>query len=232
MRFDIITIFPKLFDSFLNEGLIKKSAEKRLNTFFVHDLRQWAKGIHKQVDDRPYGGGPGMLMMAEPIVKAIKALKHKNIKILKQKDKKNKKYKNTKIILLSPAGKQFTGELAKKLAQTERLIFICGRYEGVDARIEKLVDEKISLGPYVLNGGELPAMVIIEAVARLLPGFVGNQESLKEETCLIEKKIKKEYPQYTRPEILEIVGKKYRVPKILLSGNHKKIIEWRDKRCG
>ena len=232
MRFDIITIFPKLFDSFLNESLIKKSAEKKLNTFFVHDLRQWAKGIHKQVDDRPYGGGPGMLMMAEPIVKAIKALKHKNIKTLKQKDKKNKKYKNTKIILLSPAGKQFTGELAKKLAQTERLIFICGRYEGVDARIEKLVDEKISLGPYVLNGGELPAMVIIEAVARLLPGFVGNQESLKEETCLIEKKIKKEYPQYTRPEILEIVGKKYRVPKILLSGNHKKIIEWRDKRCG
>ncbi|PIT89744.1 tRNA (guanosine(37)-N1)-methyltransferase TrmD [Candidatus Kuenenbacteria bacterium CG10_big_fil_rev_8_21_14_0_10_36_11] len=229
MRFDIITIFPKLFDSFLNESLIKKSAEKRLNTFFVHDLRQWAKGIHKQVDDRPYGGGPGMLMMAEPIVKAIKALKHKNIKTLKQK---NKKYKNTKIILLSPAGKQFTGELAKKLSQTERLIFICGRYEGVDARIEKLVDEKISLGPYVLNGGELPAMVIIEAVARLLSGFVGNQESLKEETCLIEKKIKKEYPQYTRPEVLEIAGRKYRVPKILLSGDHKKIIEWRDKRCG
>jgi len=232
MRFDIITIFPKLFDSFLNESLIKKSAEKKLNTFFVHDLRQWAKGKHKQVDDRPYGGGPGMLMMAEPIAKAIKALKHKNIKILKQKDKKNKKYKNTKIILLSPAGKQFTGELAKKLAQTERLIFICGRYEGVDARIEKLVDEKISLGPYVLNGGELPAMVIIEAVARLLPGFVGNQESLKEETCLIEKKIKKEYPQYTRPVVLEIAGRKYRVPKILLSGDHKKIIEWRDKRCG
>ena len=109
MRFDIITIFPKLFDSFLNESLIKKSAEKKLNTFFVHDLRQWAKGKHKQVDDRPYGGGPGMLMMAEPIAKAIKALKHKNIKILKQKDKKNKKYKNTKIILLSPAGKQFSG---------------------------------------------------------------------------------------------------------------------------
>lgn len=226
MRFDIITIFPKLFNSFLNEGLIKKSAEKKLNTFFVHDLRQWAKGKHRQVDDRPYGGGPGMLMMAEPIIKALELIKQRSTKTKKHKNK------NTKIILLSPAGKQFTGELAKKLSQSDNLIFICGRYEGIDARVEKIIDEKISIGPYVLNGGELPAMIIIEAVARLLPGFLGNQESLKEETCLSVKKIKKEYPQYTRPEILKVTGKNYRVPKVLLSGDHKKIKEWRDKKCG
>jgi len=229
MRFDIITIFPRLFDSFLNESLIKKSTEKRLNTFFVHDLRQWAKGKHKQIDDRPYGGGPGMLMMAEPIIKAIMFLKCQSVRMPECQKNRDTNFKNTKVILLSPAGKQFTGELAKKLSKSERLIFICGRYEGVDKRVEKFVDEKISIGPYVLNGGELPAMVVVESIARLLPGFMGNRNSLKEETCLIGEKIKEEYPQYTRPEILKVDGKKYPVPKILLSGDHKKIAGWRNK---
>lgn len=232
MQFDILTIFPKLFDSFLNESLIKKSAQKKLNNFVVHDLRKWAKGAHKRVDDRPYGGGAGMLMMAEPIIKAVAEIKCQSVKNIMCQNKKiiSKKNNYTKVILLSPAGKQFTGETAKKLSKCAQLIFICGRYEGVDARVEKIIDEKISIGPYVLNGGELPAMIIVEAVARLIPGFMGNAQSLIEETCLTGKKIQKEYPQYTRPEVLDIKGKKYRVPKVLLSGDHKKIKVWRNKK--
>jgi len=218
MNFDIVTIFPNLFNPFLNESLIKKSAQKRLNKFSVHDLRQWSKGKHKQVDDRPYGGGPGMVLMAEPIVKSLASLKQKNTKILKHKNKKSK------IILLSPAGKQFDQKMAEKFSKLDQLILICGRYEGVDARVDKVIDEKVSVGPYILSGGELPAMIIVESVARLIPGYLGNPKSLKEETQIN----KKQYPQYTRPEVLKINNKNYRVPKILLSGDHKKVKEWRE----
>lgn len=216
MRFNILTIFPNFFDSFLSESLIKKAIDKKLLKFGVYDLRKWTTDKHHKVDNKPYGGGAGMLMMAEPIVKALKVIKKKNAK--------------AKVILLSPAGKQFTGALAQKLSKCKKIIFICGRYEGIDARVEKLVDEKISIGPYILNGGEIGAMVIMEAVTRFIPGFLGNKESLKEETNLIANKIVKEYPQYTRPEVLEINGKKSKVPKVLLSGNHYKIKEWRNKR--
>jgi tRNA (guanine37-N1)-methyltransferase len=214
MRFDIITIFPKFFDSFLNESLIKKSVEKKLNAFFVHDLRKWAEGKHKKVDDRPFGGGAGMVLMAAPVIAALK-----EIKVLKTKNK-------SKIILLSPAGRQFDQKMAEKFSKYKQLIFICGRYEGIDARVEKFVDEKVSIGPYVLNGGEVAAMVIMEAVARLQPGFVGNTESLKEESFNDNKK---EYPQYTRPEVLAVNNKKMKVPPVLLSGDHQKIKEWRSK---
>jgi len=219
MQFDVITIFPHLFDSFLNESLIKKSIQKKLNKICVHDLRKWSEGKRKQVDDRPYGGGPGMVLMAKPIIKAIKSLKQKD----------NKK---SKVILLSPAGKQFNQKMAEKFSKLNQLILICGRYEGIDARVEKIVDEKISVGPYILSGGELAAMVIIESVSRLVPGYLGNPQSLKEETYSAKGNGQSEYPQYTRPEVLEINGKKYRVPKVLLSGNHKKIKEWREKKIG
>jgi tRNA (guanine37-N1)-methyltransferase len=212
MRFDIITIFPNFFDSFLNESLIKKSVDKKINKFFVHNLRKWAKGKHNQVDDRPFGGGAGMLMMAEPILKAIKKVKKK---------------KGTLTILLSPAGKQFNQKMAEKFSKYDQIIFICGRYEGIDARVEKFIDDKISIGPFVLNGGEVASMVIMEAVARLQPGFVGNKNSLLEESFNDDKK---EYPQYTRPEVLVVNNKKLKVPPVLLSGNHKKIKEWREKR--
>lgn len=218
MTFDIITIFPHLFDSFLNESLIKKSVQKKLNKICVHDLRRWAKGKHRQVDDRPYGGGPGMILMVEPILRALKSLKAK------------KGQKKTKIILLSPAGKEFNQKMAQKLSGYDRLILICGRYEGVDARVEKIIDKKISIGPYVLSGGELAAMVMVETISRLRPGYLGNPNSLQEETFLFSQN-KKEYPQYTRPETMVIQGKKYHVPKILLSGNHQKIKEWRKKNC-
>lgn len=218
MYFDIITIFPRLFDSFLNESLIRKSIEKKLNTICIHDLRQWTTDKHKKVDDRPYGGGAGMLMMAEPIIKALDYIKSK------------KKVKKNRVVLLSPTGRQLDESLAKKLAMQERIIFICGRYEGIDARIDKLVDEKISIGPYILNGGELGAMVTIETISRFIPGFLGNYESLAEETKFLDDQPFKEYPQYTKPEILKINNKKYRVPKILLSGDHKKIKEWRNRK--
>ena len=218
MRFDIITIFPNLFDSFLDESLIKKSALNRVNTFFVHDLRRWAKGKYKTVDERPYGGGAGMVLMAEPIIKAVKEIKTKILK--------TRASKKIKVILLTPAGKEFNQKTAKRLAKFDSLILICGRYEGVDERIGKFVDEKISIGPYVLSGGETAAMVIVETVARLSPGYMGNPNSLNEESFesdLIE------YPHYTRPEVLKVDSKNYRVPKVLLSGDHKKIKDWRQK---
>ena len=218
MHFDIITIFPKLFDSFLNESLIKKSLEKKVNKICVHDLRRWSDNKHKQVDDKPYGGGAGMLLMAKPIIKALASLKQKNTKTQKHK---------TKIILLTPSGKQFDQKMAKRFSKLDRIIFVCGRYEGVDARVEKFIDEKVSVGPYVLNGGEIPSMIIMESVSRLLPNFLGNKKSLDEETYTGEKDDQKEYLQYTRPEILNYKNKKYSVPKVLLSGNHAEIEKWK-----
>jgi len=213
MQFDIITIFPNLFGSFLNESLMKKSLDKKLNKIVIHDLRKWSKGKHKQVDGRPYGGGAGMVLMAEPILKAVKEIKRKK----------------TKVIMLSPAGEQLNEKKVKQLSKEKNLILICGRYEGFDARVDDIIDEKISIGPYVLSGGELPAMILTEAVSRFIPGFLKNPESLEEET-LVQDNIKiAQYPQYTRPEVLKIGLKKYSVPKVLLSGNHKEIKDWRNK---
>lgn len=212
MRFDIITIFPDIFDSYFNESIIKRAQKKKLVKIKIHNLRDFANDKRQTVDGRPYGGGSGMVLMAEPIRKAIKAIK------------KNKK---SKIILLSAKGKKFNQKTAEKFSKLEQMIVICGRYEGVDERVAKyLADEEISIGEYVLTGGELAAMVVVDAVSRLLPGVI-EKESLKEESFSKEKYI--EYPHYTRPEELLINGKKRKVPKILLSGNHKKIEEWRKK---
>ncbi|HOY56043.1 MAG TPA: tRNA (guanosine(37)-N1)-methyltransferase TrmD [bacterium] len=214
MRFDIITIFPQLFDSFLNASLIKKATDKKISHFKIHNLRDWASDKHKKVDDRPFGGGAGMILKPEPLFKAIKALKSRS--------KKNK----TKVILLAPAGHQFSQPMAKKWLEVDQIILICGRYEGVDARVEKIIDEKISIGPYVLSGGEVAAMVVMEAVVRLVPGYMSNPASLKEET--FEQNLY-EYPQYTRPESLLADGKEHTVPRVLLSGDHQKIVAWRQR---
>lgn len=165
------------------------------------------------MDCAPYGGGPGMLMKIESIYQTLKALK------IKRKTAKQK------IILLTPKGKKFNQRMAERLSQLNQITLICGRYEGIDERVNKLVDEKISIGDYVLTGGEVPAMTIVDAITRLLSGVLGKDESSKIETFSKEGFL--EYPQYTRPEIFEMNGKKARVPKILLSGNHKKIQEWR-----
>jgi tRNA (guanine37-N1)-methyltransferase len=214
IKFDIITIFPKIFDSYLNESLIARAQKKKLIKINLHNLRKWTTDAHKTVDDRPFGGGLGMVLKVEPIYKAIKFLNKKN----------NKK---TKIILFTPRGQKFTQKLAYKLSKQDQVIFICGRYEGVDQRVaEKIADMEISIGDYDLMGGELPAMICIEAISRLVPGVIAKKELLKERISKTGGFL--EYAQYTRPEIFSPEkNKKWRVPKILLSGNHKKIEEWK-----
>jgi len=212
VKFDIITIFPEIFSSYLNESLIARAQVKKLIKINIHNLRKWAKDRHKTVDDRPFGGGLGMVLKIEPIYKAIKALKSKT-----QSTK-------SKIILFTPRGKKFNQQIAYKLSKLDQIIMICGRYEGVDERAAKyLADMEISIGDYDLMGGELPAMVLIETVARLIPGVLGKPRLLKERITKSKGFI--EYPQYTRPETF----KAWKVPKVLLSGHHKKIEEWRAK---
>lgn len=210
MRFDILTIFPGMFKSFFETGLIGKAVEKRLLRFNLVDIRDFARDPHRSVDDRPYGGGAGMVMKPGPILRALKSIK---------RDKKS-----SVVILLSPRGERFEQSIAWELARFSHIILICGRYEGVDERISEYhVDREISIGDYVLSGGEVPAMVIIEAVSRLIPGVLGDDSSPLEdsfENGLLE------YPQYTRPRVFE--GKE--VPEILLSGDHEKIRIWRKKR--
>jgi len=225
MKFDIITIFPNIFKSYFSESIIKRAREKKTIQINIHNLRDYTNDKHKSVDDRPYGGGAGMVFMVEPILKSVKSLKKKF----------NKKSK-TKIVLLSAKGKKFDQKMAKEFSKLDNLILISGRYEGVDERVAKhIADKEISIGNYVLTGGELPAMVIVDAVARLIPGVISD-DSLKEESFSFEKKqaknkseISHEYPHYTRPEKIIIDGKERRVPKVLLSGDHKKIKEWREK---
>jgi len=231
MKFDIITIFPEIFDSYFGESLIKKALDKGLIKVKIHNLRKWAKDKHKTVDDRPFGGGLGMVLKIEPIFKAVSALKK-----LKTKNQKLK----TKIILFTPRGKKFNQQMAYQFSKLDNLIMICGRYEGVDERVAKhIADETISIGDYDLMGGELPAMVVIETVARLIPGVLGKPQLLKER--ITKEKGFIEYPQYTRPPQFfpEKFGrarpkknsksKAWGVPKILLSGHHKKIQEWHRK---
>ncbi len=203
-----------MFGAYFNESIMKRAAEKRLIKVKAHDLRQWASGKHHKVDDRPFGGGPGMVMMAEPFAKAIKALKAKSPK------------PKTCVILMAASGKTFTHKDAVRLSKYKNLIFLCPRYEGVDARVEKFIDEKISIGDYVLTGGELPAMVVADAVVRHLPDVLGKAASLAEESHTIEGLT--EYPQYTRPEIFQ----KMKVPEVLLSGDHAKISAWRKEKMG
>lgn len=206
MKFTVITLFPKLIKSYFEETILKRALEKGLLGLEVVDLRQFGLGPHHQVDDRPYGGGPGMILMVKPIAKAL------------AKAGKGRK------VMLDPAGKKFTQREAERLSKYDHLVLLSGRYEGFDARIEKLVDEKISIGDYVLAGGELPALVIMETVARHIPGVIGKEEALKEETFSGDLSYV-EYPQYTRPDNY----KGMKVPEVLLSGNHQKIAEWRKK---
>ena len=208
LSFDIITIFPNLFSSYLSESLIARAQAKKLIKINVHNLRKWTSDVHRTVDDRPFGGGLGMVLKIEPIYKAIKAVKKSG----------------AKVVLFTPRGKKFNQQIAYKLSKLNQIIMICGRYEGVDERVAKhLADMELSIGDYDLMGGELPAMVLTETVARLIPGVLGKPQLLKERITKTKGFI--EYPQYTRPEIF----KKWRVPKVLISGNHKKIQEWRSR---
>ena len=216
MKFDIITIFPKIFDSYLNESILKRAQKNKLIEIKVYNLRDFTKDKHRKVDDRPFGGGPGMVIKIQPLVRAVEFLKSK---IKSQK---------SKIIIFSPTGKKFDNKMAAQMAEKyDNLILICGRYEGVDARVKKVIRNwkleisEISIGDYVLTGGEIPAMVLIDSISRQIPGVLGKQESLEEKRGALGAAV------YTRPEIFEYKGKKYKVPKILLSGDHKKIATWR-----
>jgi len=192
--------------------LIARAQKKKFIKINLHDLRKWGKGPHKQVDDRPFGGGLGMVLQTEPIFKAIKQIK---------------KSKKAKIILFTPRGKKFDQKLANKLSKLDQIIFICGRYEGVDERVaQKIADMEISIGDYDLMGGELPSMVAIETISRLIPGVLGKPQLLKER--ISESGGFLEYAQYTRPEIFSPKkGVNWRVPEVLLSGDHKKIGDWK-----
>lgn len=209
IRFDILTIFPGAFDSYFKESLIKRARAKKILEIAVHDIRDFAAGKHKKVDDRPFGGGPGMVMKVEPIYKAVEKLE-------------KKKFRKERIILFSTRGGKFTAKTAQRLSKYDRIILVSGRYEGVDERVAQYIaDEEISMGDYVLSGGELPAMILVEAVSRFVPGFLGKYESLEES--------KGSFPAYTRPEDFRSKKNKkpWVVPKVLLSGNHAQIDAWR-----
>jgi len=225
MRFDIITIFPEIFASYFQESLLARAQKKNLITINIHNLRDWTDDNHKTVDDSPFGGGLGMVLKVEPLYRAVSTLKSKV------------KSQKSKVIVFTPRGKKFTQKKAYEFSKLDQLIMVCGRYEGVDERVGKyLADEQISIGDYDLMGGELPAMVVVETVSRLIPGVIGKDEFLKEH---IQDGGFAEYPQYTRPEVYEArlrsakggtsARQRWKVPKVLVSGDHKKIAEWRAK---
>ena len=203
MKINILTLFPNMFDGFLTESIIKRAITSNKVEINIKNLRDYAKNKHKQVDDTPYGGGSGMVLMCEPVFDAVEDLKTKN----------------TKVIMMTPQGKPYNQKMAEKLSEEKDLLIICGHYEGFDERISSIVDEEISIGDYVLTGGEIPAMVLTDSVTRLLPGVIDNEskanESFSEDLL--------DYPTFTKPR--EYKGMK--VPDVLLSGDHKKIDEWR-----
>jgi tRNA (guanine37-N1)-methyltransferase len=209
MKIDVLTLFPAMFAGPLDESIIARARKKGLLDLQIHDLRNWTHDRHRTVDDKPFGGGPGMLMKPEPLFEAVESLKREV----------------TKVILLSPGGRKFSQEIARELSQEKDFLFVTGHYEGFDERVRlTLADDELSIGDYVLTNGALPAMVVIDAVARLLPGVLGDDESSRDESFshgLLE------YPQYTRPA--EFRGMK--VPDVLVSGNHAEIEKWRREQA-
>ncbi len=246
MRFDIITIFPAIFDSYFNESILRRAQKNKFIEIYVHNLRDYAIDKHHTTDDTPYGGGAGMVMKVEPIYNCVNAVKSQ---IPNPNFQKNPK---TRIILFSAKGQRYTQADARRLSKYDNLILICGRYEGVDERVAKYIaDEEISIGDYVLTGGEIPAMIVADSVSRLVPGVLGNSNSLNEESfspAKIQSASRRtkfnppaggqnsflEHPHYTKPEEFLVQGgvadgKTWKVPKILLSGNHAAVEKWREE---
>jgi len=227
MRFDVLTIFPEIFDSYLNESIIKRARQERIIDIYTHDIRKFSLDKHHKVDAKPFGGGPGMLMTPQPLHDSIQHVR---------------KFNSGPVIFLTPDGKQLTQRRAERLAKklvkqsTKKIkkgkpqpgiILLCGRYEGIDQRIrDYFVDEELSIGKYVLTGGELPAMVVLDCIVRLIPGVLGHDESHEEESFSPALKRKKEYPHYTRPSTF--MG--HEVPDVLLSGHHEEINKWRKRK--
>lgn len=216
MRVDVITLFPGMFQGVLGESMLKIAQEKNILRAVVTNLRDFTTDRHKTVDDRPYGGGPGMVMKPEPVVKAVRTIR--------EQDPQDP----GRLLVMCPRGRRFNQAYAHELSKTSRLILVAGHYEGYDERIvDVLQPELVSIGDYVLTGGELPALVVIDAVVRLLPGVLGDDESTKSESFAPDNEGMLEYPQYTRPAVFE--GKE--VPEVLVSGNHAKVAEWRRQQA-
>lgn len=213
MRIDVLTLFPEMFIGPLTESMIKRAIEKKIIDIYVHDLKLYTSDKHRKCDDYPYGGGEGMVLKVEPFWRCVNEVVPKSNK--RRKD-------GVCVILTSARGKLFTQQDAMRLSKYKQLVILCGHYEGVDERVCKFVDEEISIGDYITTGGELPAMVIIDAVVRVLPNVVGNPNSIYNESFMSKFL---DFPQYTRPRTFN----GWRVPKVLLSGNHRKIFYWRLK---
>lgn len=215
MQFDILTLFPNLVQPYLEDSILKNAIKNNLIKVNLFNWREYANNKHQTVDDKPYGGGAGMLLQVEPIYKQLKAINaypHE---------------KKTRVIMMAPDGEQLTQKKAKELSSYDRVVILSGRYEGFDNRVMQYVDEKVSIGEYVLAGGELPALVTMEAVARHIPGVLGHEDAMKDETFSHGDEYK-EYPQFTRPEIwVDEEGNEQTVPEVLLSGDHAKIEEWK-----
>lgn len=210
LTIDILSLFPRVFQSYLNEGLLAKAIKKGVVKVNVYNLRDWTQDHHKTADDKPYGGGAGVVMTVEPIARAVRELKTNS----------------SRVLILTPRGEKFSEAKAKVFSKLRHFIIVCGHYEGIDQRVADFYgDEEISIGDYVLSGGETAALVIIDAVCRLLPGFLGNGSSLETESFEGEPKLL-EFPQYTRPESFE----GHRVPDVLLTGNHREIDKWRKEK--
>ncbi len=239
MRFDLITIFPEFFVGPLDHGIVRRAREVGIAEIAVQDLREFTKDKHRTVDDRPFGGGEGMVLKPEPLFEAVEKLLGQGVGSSVEPAARNRK---TAIVLMSAAGRRFTQETAKRYAQLDRLVLLCGRYEGVDERVaEHLADEEVSVGDYVLSGGEMPAALVIDAVTRLLPGALGNEASSQNESfqdypaapTMVkpsragEREVLLDYPHYTRPA--EYRG--WKVPEVLMGGHHAEVAEWRRQQA-
>jgi tRNA (guanine37-N1)-methyltransferase len=217
MRFDVLTLFPEIFTGYLGQSVLKLAIERGLVQVNLHNIRDWAKGKHKQVDDRPYGGGPGMLLMVEPVVECVEAVQA-------MADPGH-------LVMLSPTGRRLTQSIVEELAKQPRLLFLCGRYEGFDDRVRQILKpDEISIGDYILGGGEVPAMVLIDALARLVPGVLGDEDSARQDSFSQSSQHGQrilEAGHYTRPREFRGLS----VPEVLISGDHEAIACWREQRA-
>ncbi|MDZ4778892.1 MAG: tRNA (guanosine(37)-N1)-methyltransferase TrmD [Planctomycetia bacterium] len=213
MRFDVLTLFPEMFPGYLGQSLLKLAIERGLVEVRLHNIRDWAEGKHNTVDDRPFGGGPGMVLMVEPVIKCIEAVRAET-------------ESPGHLVMLTPTGRRLSQAVIEELSTKQRIVLLCGRYEGFDERIRLLTQpDEISIGDFVLNGGEVAAMVMIDAVIRLVPGVLGDEESNKQDSFSGEDRLL-EFPQYTRPREFRGLA----VPDVLLSGNHQEIARWRRRQ--
>ena len=212
IRFDVLTLFPDLFQGYFTQSLLKLAIAANLVQIHTWNIRDWAKDKHQRVDDRPFGGGPGMVLMPEPVLDCVEEVR-------------NKAEEPARVVMMTPAGRRLTQQVVAELATYPRLILLCGRYEGFDDRIRQLLDPiELSIGDFVCNGGEVPAMVVIDTVIRLIPGVLGDEESAVDESHTIPGRI--EYPQFTRPRVYRGLE----VPDVLLNGNHQLIAKWRSEQ--